>query len=89
MKKPKGSGRWSQIAFQLRYRFMRRMLNKFGGDAIQVAKHIGIPLTHANSIILELGLYDAKKKRGRGRPKKEDFVAAPVKRAWFGVEVSP
>lgn len=67
---------------------MRRMLNRFDRDAIQVGKHLGIPLTHVNSIILELGLYEMKKKRSRGRPKKEEFVAGPGKRSWFGVPLS-
>lgn len=75
----KGTGNWSQIARELKRRFLRRMLYRFVGNKAVVARHLGISREHLDTLLRRHDLLGSLSRRAIHRPNRE----------WFGVQVSP
>lgn len=72
----KGTGPWSQIARELKRRFLRRQLYRFAGNRALVAKHLGVTREHLETLLDQHDLRGPLTRRTK-------------RREWFGVQVSP
>lgn len=84
----KGLGRWAQIARELKRRYLRRLLFRFG-SCNKIAEHLGISKEHANVLLHDHGLMGKKRvKVQKTRAPEVQVRDERPKRAWFGTEIS-
>ena len=85
---PKGLGRWAKIARELKRRYLRRLLFRFG-SCQAIADHLSITREHVNVLLHDHGLRGKKRVKELKKVEKVQARVERPKKHYFDVQVSP